>query len=162
MAPMVAQSDLPFRHLCRKYDTDLTFTQMIHATNFIASEVFQDAHLDVYKYNQKCVMTPSGLNALKELDWDDWLMRFPDSKGLKDLLEADEVVKWSPYHEGEDDQIHPLIVQIAGHDPKTMAKTAQIILERTNDSIVEGEYSGPVSGIDINCGCPQGIARKGR
>ena len=33
MAPMVAQSDLPFRHLCRNHGTDLCFTQMIHSHN---------------------------------------------------------------------------------------------------------------------------------
>jgi len=38
--------------------------------------------------------------------------------------------------------IYPLIVQLAGHEPKAMSEAAQVlILERTNDSSVEGrEY----------------------
>ena len=144
MAPMVAQSDLPFRHLCRKYDIYLCFTQMIHATNFIRCELFQEAYLDVYRYDEECSMSPSGLNALKELDWNDWLERFPDQEELTDLLEEDEIEKWSAYQEGDGDaEINPLIVQLAGHEPKVMSEAAQVILGRTNDSSVEGEYSGP-------------------
>jgi tRNA-dihydrouridine synthase len=47
----------------------------------------------------------------------------------------------------------PLIAQIAGHDPATMLQTAQTILDLTE---------GNVDGIDVNLGCPQTIARKGR
>lgn len=53
MAPMVAQSDLPFRRLCREYGTDLCFTQMIHASNFCESTQFQDSHLDIYHPGEK-------------------------------------------------------------------------------------------------------------
>ena len=42
----------------------------------------------------------------------------------------------------------PLIVQLCGNDPQTMVKAAQMI---ENDC----------DAIDINLGCPQGIARKG-
>ena len=34
-APMVDQSELPFRMLCRKYNTDLCFTPMIHSVYVI-------------------------------------------------------------------------------------------------------------------------------
>ena len=53
MAPMVAQSDLPFRRLCREHGTDLCFTQMIHASNFCESTQFQDSHLDIYHPGEK-------------------------------------------------------------------------------------------------------------
>ena len=115
MAPMVAQSDLPFRHLCRQHDTDLCFTQMIHAANFARSETFQAGHLDVYRNGKESSMTPSGMNALKGLDWDDWLNKemvqksyhqhqhqHQDMRTLVDdlLLGEKDIRKWATYQEG--------------------------------------------------------------
>lgn len=157
VAPMVAQSDLAFRRLVRNHGTDLAFTQMIHAHNFVSSKAFQDSYLDVYKDNEKVVMTPSGLNALENLDWDRWKQNDLSNDDLSLEQQGGEVSRWSSYHESG-----PLIVQIAGHDPDTMSDAAKIILDRTNSCLNENEYEGPVSGIDVNCGCPQGIARKGR
>lgn len=42
----------------------------------------------------------------------------------------------------------PLVAQLCGNDPETMVKAAKML---------ENE----VDAIDINLGCPQGIARKG-
>jgi tRNA-dihydrouridine synthase len=47
----------------------------------------------------------------------------------------------------------PLMVQLAGHDPQMVVKAALMIMDHTG---------GQVSGFDLNCGCPQGIARRGR
>mmetsp|Transcript_7030 Transcript_7030/g.13253 ORF Transcript_7030/g.13253 Transcript_7030/m.13253 type:complete len:467 (-) Transcript_7030:137-1537(-) len=65
MAPMVAQSDLAFRKLCRAYGTELCFTQMIHAHNFVSSNSFQWNHLDVYPWGKRIYVSPSGVRALK-------------------------------------------------------------------------------------------------
>uniref|UniRef100_A0A7S0PHH6 tRNA-dihydrouridine(16/17) synthase [NAD(P)(+)] n=1 Tax=Leptocylindrus aporus TaxID=1398097 RepID=A0A7S0PHH6_9STRA len=105
-APMVAQSDLAFRRLVRKHGCDLTYTQMIHATNFCKSEKFQRNHLDVFPMDNK-------------------------------FQEEDR----------------PVFVQIAGYDPKTMTEAAIKIVELAD---------GNLDCIDINLGCPQSIARKGR
>jgi len=191
LAPMVAQSDLPFRILCRNHGTDLCFTQMIHATNFIISKSFQDSHLDVYPLMEEedhsdssdreglIHLSPSGKNALEGLDWEDWKTRFPQYESLSELwkdneessssmseMEDGKMVTWARYQEGDIYNSHsstPLIVQIAGHEKKKMSDASKIILQRTNHpNAPEGVYQGPVSGIDINCGCPQAIARKGR
>merc|ERR1740124_499311 len=69
MAPMVAQSDLAFRILCRRYGTDLCYTQMIHSRNFGRSIDFQNNHLDVYRNNERVFLSPSGTNILQGLDW---------------------------------------------------------------------------------------------
>jgi tRNA-dihydrouridine synthase 1 len=47
----------------------------------------------------------------------------------------------------------PLMVQLAGHDPGMVVKAALMIMDHTG---------GQVTGFDLNCGCPQGIARRGR
>ena len=51
----------------------------------------------------------------------------------------------------------PLFVQIAGHNPEEMLKVGMMIQDMCNDN---GE---PIcDAIDINLGCPQGIAKRGR
>jgi tRNA-dihydrouridine synthase 1 len=47
----------------------------------------------------------------------------------------------------------PLMVQLAGHNVDLVVKTALMIMDHTG---------GGVAGFDLNCGCPQGIAKKGR
>lgn len=95
-APMVDQSDLPFRLLCRRYGTNLCFTPMIHAKMFF--------HNDKYRKKFKPLV----------------------------VLPADR----------------PLIAQLCGDDPEIMFQCALQIQDFCD-------------GIDINCGCPQGIAKRG-
>ena len=42
VAPMVEQSDLPFRILCRRYGANLCFTPMIHARYFVHNKPYRD------------------------------------------------------------------------------------------------------------------------
>ena len=96
-APMVDQSDLPYRLQCRRYGTNICFTPMIHAKQFTTSAA----------YRKKFKLTNSP--------------------------EADR----------------PLIAQLCGGtDPETMLQCALQLQDYCD-------------GIDINCGCPQGIARRG-
>lgn len=97
LAPMVDQSDLPFRMLCRDYGVNLCFTPMVHAKLF--------------------------MNNL------DYRRKF----SLQNTPASDR----------------PLIAQICGSDVETVVATAKL-LEPYCD------------GIDLNCGCPQGIAKRGR
>ncbi len=101
VAPMVDQSDLPFRILCRNYGTNICFTPMIHAKMF---------HLKP-KYREKF---------------------------------------WS-YANGTPPEDRPLIVQLCGSEKKYLLYTMRYILGT----------KGGVDGFDINCGCPQNIAKKG-
>ncbi len=94
-APMVDQSELPFRLLCRELGTDLCYTPMLHARLFTEVGAYREQHFDP--------------------------------------APADE----------------PLVAQLAGHDPPTVLRAAQMV-------------EANVAAVDLNFGCPQGIARKGR
>ena len=97
VAPMVDQSDLPFRLLCRRYGANLCFTPMIHTRLVVESPTYQQKF-------------------------------------------------FSPRHWPTQDR--PLIAQMYGSDPDIFLRAAQLVEPH-------------VDGIDINCGCPQGIARRG-
>lgn len=101
VAPMVDQSDLPFRVLCRKYGANLCYTPMIHARMFVNNE-------QGYR-----------------------------NKFWKKVAEAN-----GDHHD------RPLVVQFAGGDPSILAKAAKIV-------------QGRCDAIDLNCGCPQSIAKRG-
>ena len=93
-APMVDQSELPFRMLCRDYGAQLCFTPMLHAR----------VALDSPSYLPK---------------------NFTTCKGDR-----------------------PLIAQFCGNDPQTLLSAARLV-----------EHA--VDAVDVNLGCPQGIARRG-
>lgn len=97
IAPMVDMCDLPFRILCRKYGTELSYTQMYNCIHFTNSETFREK---VYK------------EINEELDY-------------------------------------PYIVQLSGHDPELLLKSAKYLQQKK------------VPYVDLNLGCPQMIAKHG-
>ena len=96
LAPMVDQSDLPFRLQCRRYQTNLCFTPMIHARLFTVQKT--------YRAKFTLENTP------------------PEDR--------------------------PLIAQICGSHPEYVLNTIRAIEPYCD-------------GIDLNCGCPQMIAKRG-
>ncbi|KAL7553729.1 hypothetical protein ACHAWF_017046 [Thalassiosira exigua] len=171
LAPMVAQSDLPFRLMCEQlFNVDLSYTQMIHGSNFVEDngEIFRANHLDVFPQStvkaillgesdlgELCV-TPSQVSALKGLSGDE----VENSRGR--LLAAIDRRKGTGMLSEESLQIKPTFVQIAASCPDTAVKAAMMILEKS--STTESYRCGtvpPVMAIDLNLGCPQSIARKG-
>ena len=160
LAPMVAQSDLPFRLMCEQlYNVDLSYTQMIHAHNFADKngDTFRRNHLDVYDESlvrdvllgsadsNALIFTQSQRNALEGLNESDI------EASRQRILSALQTKNNSP--ETTLFEVKPTVVQIAAHDPDVAANAAEVILERS---------SGQCIAIDLNLGCPQAIARKGR
>jgi len=94
LAPMVNQSDLAFRLLCRRHGADLCFTQMLHAQVFANQPSYRQDHFEIH----------------------------PEDR--------------------------PLIAQFCGDDGPTIAKSAQMLQKH-------------VDAVDLNCGCPQQIAKRG-
>jgi len=99
VAPMVDQSDLPFRLLCRKYGSNLCFTPMIHAKMFLDKSL--------------------GYRA-----------------------------KFWNLADGTPKEDRPLVAQFCSSDPDALLTAAGMIQHQ-------------VDAIDLNCGCPQTIARRG-
>lgn len=48
VAPMVDQSDLPFRLLCRRYGANLSFTPMIHSRLLVTSKTYQEKFMGTW------------------------------------------------------------------------------------------------------------------
>ncbi|CAM9963401.1 unnamed protein product [Ectocarpus sp. 6 AP-2014] len=95
VAPMVDQSELAFRRLCRRYGSNLCYTPMYNSKCFAVSSAYRKSNFDPH----------------------------PEDR--------------------------PLIVQFCGHDPVLLLASAKFV-EKECDA------------IDLNLGCPQGIARKGK
>ena len=94
VAPMVDQSELAYRMLCRKYGAELVFTQMFNANSFVQCHTYREENF------QSC----------------------PEDR--------------------------PLIVQFCGNNPKVLLQAAKMVEDKCD-------------AIDINLGCPQGIAKRG-
>lgn len=95
VAPMVDQSELAFRELCRKHGATAAYTPMLHARLF----------KDVTAYREEMFTTSPG--------------------------------------------DRPLLAQFCANDPEILLAAAKYV-------------ESHVDGIDINLGCPQRIAKKGR
>ncbi|GFE53684.1 tRNA-dihydrouridine synthase 4 [Babesia ovis] len=93
-APMVNQSELPFRILCRRYNAQLTFTPMLHGRIFAENAKYRAAN----------------------------------------------------FQTAEEDS--PLIAQLCGDNAAVLAQAA-------------AHLKGKVAAVDLNLGCPQGIAKDG-
>ena len=104
LAPMVDQSELAFRMLCRSYDVDLCYTPMFHSKMWVSDE----------NYRRSQFSTCAG-----------------DA---------------------------PLVVQFCGNDAATLVSAGRLLLTR----VAAENLRDNVSAIDLNLGCPQGIAKRGR
>ncbi len=101
MAPMVDQSELAFRLLCKNYGTQLCYTPMFFSTTFAEDRLYREQ-------------------------------------------------QWQSCPEDG-----PILVQFCGNDPRVVLEAGKLCLEmpHAKESVV---------GVDLNLGCPQRFAQKGR
>lgn len=145
VGPMVDQSELPFRLLCREYGSTLTYTPMLHAKSFAESATYRRNFLST---------TP--LEIVRE--------------ALKSEKEADT----NP--EGLVTVDRPVFVQFCGSDADTVLRAARYAVhgeewdgkseELENDVLAKRVFNDAYplfccDAVDLNLGCPQGIARRG-
>lgn len=57
VAPMVDQSELPFRMLCRKHGADAAYTPMLHSRLFVDSERYRKEHFTTCPVSYPCGAT---------------------------------------------------------------------------------------------------------
>ena len=100
-APMVEQSELAFRQLCRRYGTTLAYTPMFHARLFLEDKQYRSEMFDV---------NLDGVAAIGD---------------------------------------RPLFVQFCANQPETLLAAARLVESHCD-------------AVDINLGCPQDIARRGK
>ncbi|KZO91237.1 Dus-domain-containing protein [Calocera viscosa TUFC12733] len=104
VAPMVDQSELPWRILSRRYGAQLVYTPMINAKTFAN-------HKNADKFRRR----------------------------VFDMVHGEEG--------GPEDR--PLIVQFCANDPEALLEAARVVQPFCD-------------AVDLNLGCPQDIAKKGR
>lgn len=93
-APMVDQSELSFRMLCRNHGTQLCYTPMLHSRLTVEDKTYLSVNFSTCKEDR------------------------------------------------------PLVVQFCGNDPDTLLQACQKVEDKCD-------------AVDINFGCPQGIAKRG-
>jgi len=130
-APMVAASDYAFRCLCRQYSN----IDLCFTQMLLASHVVERK---TFRNNHFDFYEYEPDHSIIELN--KVQQQFLEGGQLRDKgITVDDHLRG------------PLIVQLAGHDPHMCAKAADLLVESTPGLL----------GVDLNCGCPQSIARNG-
>jgi tRNA-dihydrouridine synthase 1 len=112
----------------------------LHSRKLVEDGTFFQHHWDLYEYDKKAA---------------DMNKQRPLLAAQQNFLEGNAGVSGRAFKDPPPCSTAtrgPVIVQLAGHDVDVVTRAAMRILESTN-------YK--VAGIDLNLGCPQGIARKG-
>ena len=113
MAPMVAASDYPFRLFLRsRCGVDMTYTQMIHSSNFVRGKTFRRNHLDLFESG---IMYPKLLHSQLAC--------------LEGILPIPDVENYQEEHRS------PNMVQLAGNDVSEVLRAAEMILEHTDNRV---------------------------
>jgi tRNA-dihydrouridine synthase 1 len=125
-APMVDQSELAFRQLCREHGCQLAVTPMLHARMCLEQPDYLKTH---FSTTRASAAPPGHADAAADAAATAAASAAATAAGFV----ADR----------------PLLAQFCGNDAATLVAAARLV-----------EHA--VDGVDLNLGCPQGIARRGR
>ncbi|KAI5687946.1 Dihydrouridine synthase [Leishmania braziliensis] len=181
VGPMVDQSELPFRMLCRQYGATVAYTPMLHAKSFAEGAAYRSHFLSV---------TPPGeVKAAMEAPFASPSVSAGEHSGGSNTrtgvgTDGDDAVADVALVD------RPCIVQFCGNDPDIVLRAARLAVlgeqaaageqtaanyrvstapvypvpVRVNGSSLEEEPEHRLyqcDAVDLNLGCPQGIARRG-
>ncbi|CCW65183.1 unnamed protein product [Phytomonas sp. EM1] len=186
LGPMVDQSELPFRMLCREYGATLAYTPMLHSKSFQESAVYRRKFFTTTSIEKvrHCTASAAAAEAAARSSTETELPSTRDQRLGQHLgykvdcnrsLDRDCLID------------RPCIVQFCGHDPETVLQAARLAVrgehaepnppggichvpdigsQGSATSVREakegeGELYYQCDAVDINLGCPQGIARRG-
>ncbi|CBZ29249.1 putative dihydrouridine synthase (Dus) [Leishmania mexicana MHOM/GT/2001/U1103] len=182
VGPMVDQSELPFRMLCRQYGATVAYTPMLHAKSFADGAAYRSHFLSVCLPDEVKAAMEAALASPSVAAGEHGgggSMRAGVGADSEDAV-ADTVLV-----------DRPCIVQFCGNDADTVLRAARFAVlgeqaaatEQTGDN--GGASAAPVypvhvrvnglsssekapahllyqcDAVDLNLGCPQGIARRG-
>lgn len=203
VAPMVDQSELPFRMLCRQYGATLAYTPMLHARNFVESAHYRRTFLtttplDAVRARMEAAADDEAALRKQGARSDGGTQRADSAPTMSTSLstehnhrdsrsdEKEEAKRCEQVIEDEDDEEdeeeeaerlidRPCIVQFCGHDADVVCRAAQLAVGETDDDEAAAAAAADkphtsssrpplyrFDAVDLNLGCPQGIARRGR
>ncbi|KAI4201164.1 MAG: hypothetical protein LQ350_003479 [Teloschistes chrysophthalmus] len=137
LAPMVDQSEFAWRLLTRSFlpssqrPSLLAYTPMFHARLFQETKTFRDHHFQPSRTGLPSF--PASKSSSASGDGEDGQQTLPNEP---------------PYLDGHPTHDRPLIVQFCSNSPQEFLSAATHV-------------SPYCDAVDLNLGCPQGIARKG-
>lgn len=139
VAPMVDQSEFAWRMLTRSFLPEserpsiLAYTPMFHARLFVDSQKYRDAHFQPTWSSASLISTQN--------------QNQPD-RGPATADSPPDGEQQQPYLDGNLKIDRPLFVQFCANDPQALLSAALLVAPHCD-------------AVDLNLGCPQGIARKG-
>lgn len=164
VAPMVNQSDPPFRTLCMKYGATCAYTEMLYSHRIVHSENYLSKRLQEVDhsfflgndggapssssfYTKSNERFPQSIKRIDTQSDRDGYGEVGDRSASTEQSDGDQSQPFKSYSS------RPLIVQICGNDPDTLFKAVTKIKEYSKRC--------PVDAIDFNLGCPQDRAKEG-
>ena len=164
VAPMVNQSDPPFRTLCLKYGATCAYTEMLYSHRIVNSENYlskrlQEVDHSFFQGNDEDAASSSSFCTGDNENGTKSNMQIDPNNDEESYGSIND--RSSSIGQGDGDKLRPLksyssrplIVQISGNDPETLSKAVMKIKEYSTRC--------PVDAIDFNLGCPQDRAKEG-
>lgn len=164
VAPMVNQSDPPFRTLCLKYGASCAFTEMLYSNRIVQSKDYLGKRLQVADHTFFMHSSSATDKVENEVPTSKDLKTYetePAARLHKSRMENTNMETVPPNRLQNMENVpapfyssRPLIVQICGNDPATLSACMLKLVEQSRVC--------PIDAIDFNLGCPQDRAREGR
>ena len=135
----VDQSELAFRLLCRRHGATAAYTPMLHSRLFLEHPEYREEHFTTCPEDRSASLRFLACLGLSHA-----------SATICQLRSLHYTCEGCPLFLADDfDAYRPLLAQFCANDPGTLLAAAQMVQDRCD-------------AIDLNLGCPQRIAKRGR